>query len=294
MVRELLASKTLQSIYDVPAPAKLNLFLHLTGRRPDGYHLLQSAFMLIDWCDRLHFEARTDGKIARKDAFAQGGWELPEDDLCVRAARALRAATGTALGVTITLEKQVPTQAGMGGGSSDAATCLLALQRLWGVRLPKPALHTLALALGADVPFFLFGSNAWAEGIGDELTLLPLAPAYFVVVKPPDGVGTAEIFRAPGLKRDTPAATIAGFAAHRASQNVEFGLNDLQSVAQVLCPQIIDVLSWMELHQLSGRMTGSGSAVFAQVDENWQVPVAPSGWTVRKCRNLPVHPLAGW
>ena len=140
----------MRALYDIPAPAKLNLFLHITGRRADGYHLLQSAFMLIDWCDTLHFELRTDGTITREDLTLA----LPADDLCVRAARALQAATGTPLGAHIGIAKSVPSQAGMGGGSSDAASCLLALNRLWDTRVPLDKLTEIGLRLGADVPFF--------------------------------------------------------------------------------------------------------------------------------------------
>ncbi|MDB5932094.1 MAG: 4-diphosphocytidyl-2-C-methyl-D-erythritol kinase, partial [Polaromonas sp.] len=171
------APAPLKALYDVPAPAKLNLFLHITGRRPDGYHLLQSVFMLIDWCDTLHFEVRADGQLSRTDLKGpqdKGCETLPAEDLAVRAARALQAACGTSLGVHITLEKNIPSQAGMGGGSSDAASCLLALQRLWGVRLPPEKLRALALSLGADVPFFLSGGHAWVEGIGEKITPLSL------------------------------------------------------------------------------------------------------------------------
>lgn len=299
-------SAPLKSLYDVPAPAKLNLFLHITGRRTDGYHLLQSVFMLIDWCDTLHFELRSDGLISRTDLAApgsvgDGGAEaLPADDLCVRAARALQAASGTALGVHISLEKRIPSQAGMGGGSSDAATCLLALQRLWGVRLPPEKLRALALSLGADVPFFLCGGHAWVEGIGEKITPIRLPPARFVVVKPPAGVSTKDIFSAPSLKRDTGTATMLGFAAYEKGQqnlnlkSFRFGHNDLQSVAQEICPQIKQSLDWLKMQQLEGRMTGSGSAVFAQMLHDTDIAAAPGDWTIRKCRNLEIHPLAGW
>ena len=221
------------ALFDVPAPAKLNLFLHITGRRADGYHLLQSVFMLIDWCDLLHFELRRDGRISRSDAQATA---LPADDLCVRAARALQSATGTPLGVHIHLDKRIPSQAGMGGGSSDAATCLRALQRLWQVRLPKPELHALALGLGADVPFFLGDSHAWVEGVGERLAPLALPPARFLVVKPAAGLSTPAIFGAPELQRDTEPATLSGFAAHEPRQMFEFGRNDLQPVAKAFAP----------------------------------------------------------
>ena len=295
-----LFSPPLKALYDVPAPAKLNLFLHITGRRPDGYHLLQSAFMLIDWCDTLHFELRGDGQISRSDlktprlVNASPVELLPADDLAVRAARALQAASGTSLGVHIGLEKRIPLQAGMGGGSSDAASCLVALQRLWGLRLPPQELLAIALSLGADVPFFLSGGNAWVEGVGEKITPLDLPPASFVVVKPAAGVSTKDIFSAPALKRNTETATMLGFAAYENGPIFGFGHNDLQPVAQKLCPQISQSLDWLESQQLQGRMTGSGSAVFAQILHDADLAVAPGDWEVRKCRNLQMHPLAGW
>lgn len=307
MSRAALASAPLKSLYDIPAPAKLNLFLHITGRRPDGYHLLQSVFMLIDWCDTLHFELRTDGLISRTDLAAPdspgtgGAAALPDDDLCVRAARALQAASGTSLGVHISLEKRIPAQAGMGGGSSDAASCLLALQRLWGVRLPPEKLRVLALSLGADVPFFLCGSHAWVEGIGEKITPLSLPAARFVVVRPSAGVSTQDIFSARGLKRDSETATMLDFAAYaKGQENLDsglsfgFGRNDLQPVAQEICPQIKQSLDWLKMQQLQGRMTGSGSAVFAQMLHDTDLAAAPGDWKIRKCRNLEMHPLAGW
>ncbi len=289
--------RPLKALYDVPAPAKLNLFLHITGRRADGYHLLQSVFMLIDWCDTLHFELRSDGKISRTDlaSASQGCAEaLPAEDLTVRAARALQAACNTSQGVQISLEKRIPSQAGMGGGSSDAASCLLALQRLWGVRLPPEELRALALKLGADVPFFLSGGHAWVEGIGEDITPVTLPAASFLVVKPDAGVATQQIFSARGLKRDTEAATMLGFAAHADGQVFGFGHNDLQPVAQELCPQIGQSIDWLESQQLRARMTGSGSAVFAQISHQAHVSAAPGNWIIRKCKNLQMHPLAGW
>ncbi len=284
----------LKAIYDVAAPAKLNLFLHITGRRPDGYHLLQSVFMLIDWCDTLHFELRQDGQITRTDLGSEASEALPAEDLVVRAARALQSASGTALGVHIGLEKRIPSQAGMGGGSSDAASCLLALQRLWGVRLPAGQLQAIALSLGADVPFFLSGSHAWVEGVGEKITPLLLPAARFVVVKPAAGLPTDAIFRSPGLKRDTETATIRGFAANANGSVYEFGHNDLQPVAQALCPQVGQSLDWLSMQHLQGRMTGSGSAVFAHMPHEMELAVAPGDWQVRKCSNLDAHPLAGW
>jgi len=284
----------LKAIYDVAAPAKLNLFLHITGRRPDGYHLLQSVFMLIDWCDTLHFELRQDGQITRTDLGSEASEALPAEDLVVRAARALQNASGTTLGVHIGLEKRIPSQAGMGGGSSDAASCLLSLQRLWGVRLPAEQLQAIALGLGADVPFFLGGGHAWVEGVGEKITPLALPAARFVVVKPAAGLPTDAIFRSPGLKRDTETATIRGFAANANGSVYEFGHNDLQPVAQTLCPQVGQSLDWLSMQHLQGRMTGSGSAVFAHMPHEMELASAPGDWQVRKCSNLDAHPLAGW
>ena len=280
----------MKAIYDVPAPAKLNLFLHITGRRPDGYHLLQSVFMLIDWCDTLHFERRAQPHISREDL----GPALPTDDLCIRAARTLQAATGCNQGVHIGVHKRIPAQAGMGGGSSDAASTLLALNRLWGLHLTLPQLHTIGLSLGADVPFFLCGHNAWVAGIGDIITPLvnerALPKARFVVIKPESGLETKKIFSSSFLKRDTDSATISGFAATQ----FNFGCNDLQGVAQELCPDVTSALKWLEARGLHGRMTGSGSAVFAQITQSIDFSVAPRGWQVRECENLMVHPLWGW
>jgi 4-diphosphocytidyl-2-C-methyl-D-erythritol kinase len=284
----------LKALYDVPAPAKLNLFLHITGRRPDAHHLLQSVFMLIDWCDTLHFELRRDGVISRADLGTNGKQDLPAEDLSVRAARALQAATGTSLGVHISLEKRIPSQAGMGGGSSDAASCLLALQRLWGLRLPPAKLMALALSLGADVPFFLCGSHAWVEGIGELITPITLPVARFLVIKPAAGLSTQAIFSSPELKRDTKTATMSGFAANDNGRVYGFGRNDLQPVAEKLCPPMVQSLNWLAAQGLQGRMTGSGSAVFAQLPNEMTVSDAPGDWQIRQCGNLEAHPLAGW
>ncbi|WP_298432709.1 4-(cytidine 5'-diphospho)-2-C-methyl-D-erythritol kinase [Ottowia sp.] len=278
------------ALYDVPAPAKLNLFLHVTGRRADGYHLLQSVFMLIDWCDTLHFELRADGGLSREDLTLA----LPDDDLVLRAARALRAATGCTQGAHIGVHKRVPAQAGMGGGSSDAASTLLALNRLWGLRLPRARLEAIGLALGADVPFFLRGRNAWVEGIGDVIRPLApphaLPPARFAVVKPQAGLDTKAIFSSPSLKRDCASATIMGFVA----AHYHFGGNSLQPVAQALCPEVGQALGWLAAKGLQGRMTGSGSAVFAQITHDVDLHDAPPEWQVKMCNNLGLHPLADW
>lgn len=275
----------MKSLYDIPAPAKLNLFLHIVGRRDDGYHLLESVFMLIDWRDTLHFELRTDGHITREDL----GEPLPADDLVLRAAHALQKFSGTCLGAHIAIDKHIPTQAGMGGGSSDAASTLLALNRMWQLNLGLDTLLTLGLKLGADVPFFLRGNNAWVSGIGEKITPINLPLAKFLVVKPTEGLATERIFSHPELKRDTKPAIISGFAANAYG----FGCNDLQTVAQQICPGISQALAWLKGLGLEGRMTGSGSAVFARTLKDVSTQVPP-GFQVRQCSNLPVHPLHGW
>jgi 4-diphosphocytidyl-2-C-methyl-D-erythritol kinase len=295
----------MKAIYDLPAPAKLNLFLHITGRRDDGYHLLQSVFMLIDWCDTLHVELRRDGQLSREDLTTP----LPPDDLVLRAARALQAHAPPGLGAHIGVAKSVPAQAGMGGGSSDAATCLLALNRLWQLDLPLSRLAAIGLGLGADVPFFLGGHNAWVEGIGEQIRPVAVPAARFAVVKPPEGLDTRLIFSASDLQRATPVAIISGFAAdseqleapdqvHRLGDAVfDFGHNDLQPVAQRLCPAVSDAIEWLGAQGLHARMTGSGSSVFAKMQQaphEAQLAEAPTGWQVRQCSNLAVHPLMGW
>ena len=289
----------MKAIYDVPAPAKLNLFLHVVGQRPDGMHLLQSVFMLIDWSDTLHFESRPGGRISREDL----GTVLPPDDLVLRAARALQQAGGSACGVHIAIDKQVPSQAGMGGGSSDAASCLLALNRLWNLGLPLSELMRIGLALGADVPFFLGGRNAWVQGIGERIEPLDLPPARFAVVKPPEGLATARLFADPQLKRDSEPAIISGFAANPSGEfgrspdgqfPYRWGRNDLQPVAQRLCPSVTQALEWLGSQGLEGRMTGSGSAVFAWLAPEKALQTAPAEWQARECANLEVHPLMGW
>ena len=281
----------MRSLHDVPAPAKLNLFLHITGRRDDGYHLLQSVFMLLDWHDTLHFDKRGDGNVSREDL---SGMALPADDLIMRAARALQQATGCSQGVHIGLEKRLPAQAGMGGGSSDAASTLMALNRLWQLNLTRRELQRIGLGLGADVPFFLCGSSAWVEGIGEHITPLEhshaLPPQRFVVVKPEAGLETLSIFRAPDLKRDHAHATIADFAA----DHYGFGQNDLQPVAERLQPEVKKAIDWLKSFKLRARMTGSGSAVFAPLTQTIDFENAPGIWNVRVCRNLQAHPLKDW
>jgi len=276
----------MKSLHHVPAPGKLNLFLHVTGIRTDGYHLLQSAFMLIDWWDVLHFDLREDGQLLRLDL----GSPLPALDLCLKAAQALQKASGTSQGALIRVQKNLPSEAGLGGGSSDAATTLLALNRLWGLNWPLSRLLPLGVSLGADVPFFLGGRNAWVQGIGEQLQAMELPPARFVVLKPQQGLSTATIFQDPALVRDSQPATIFDFVA----QPYVFGRNDLQAVAQRLCPEVSQALSWLENQSLQPRMTGSGSAVFAKIEPSTVLPNPPEGWTWRICSNLEVHPLHRW
>ena len=286
----------MKSLYDVPAPAKLNLFLHITGRRADGYHLLQSVFALLDWSDTLHFEVRTDGVISREDL----SYTLPADDLVTRAARALQQSTKCSLGANIGIFKRIPSQAGMGGGSSDAASTLLTLNRMWSLNLSIERLSAIGLSLGADVPFFLCGNNAWVEGLGERLTPIKLPVQQYLVVKPDAGLDTRMIFSDPDLKRDSEPAIISGFATNAFDKVFEYGQNDLQTVAQKLCPDVTIALDWLQAQGLSGRMTGSGSAVFALLPASSKnnsfrdFPEALANVQVRVCRGLDVHPLFGW
>lgn len=293
----------LTSLYDVAAPAKINRFLHVVGRRADGYHLLQSVFELIDWTDTLHFELRADAQIRRQDL---GDAVLPPEDLCVRAARALQAAAGVAMGVDITIDKRIPSGAGLGGGSSDAATTLLALNQLWRLRWSRRRLLTIAQTLGADVPFFVGGRNAWVEGIGEVLTPLMLPPRWLAVLKPAVFISTPAIFSSPLLERENSPAILSDFlasqmAADEQGKPCEFGRNDLQKPAQVLSSDIAKAIALLESSFGNGRMTGSGSAVFAQAgtgDRPWapmiECSALPQGWIGRMCRSLEAHPLQDW
>lgn len=319
----------MQALYDVPAPAKLNLFLHVVGKRADGYHLLQSIFALIDWSDTLHFERRSDGLLRRHDG-AGAAAALPEDDLCVRAARLLQAEAGRSdLGVDIHLEKRLPAGAGMGGGSSDAASTLLALNRLWDLNWPRSRLLPLGLKLGADVPFFLGGDNAFVEGIGEILHPIHLPEQDYFVLKPPTSIATKEIFSSELLAKSKSVAIVAGFPAHNSSEANRpkrlmgevadgaegtesfldgFGRNDLQKPAEAICPEVRQGLLWLETRFGNSRMTGSGSAVFARVEAEAvdgkygmshqsmaTVPEGlPSGWIGKICRSLKQHPLKEW
>ena len=324
---------TLRAIYDVAAPAKLNLFLHVVGRRGDGYHLLESLFVLIDWCDTLHFELRQDGTLKRHDL----GTALPPDDLCLRAARALQAASGSPLGADILIDKQVPWGAGLGGGSSDAASTLLALNRLWGLRWSRSRLLALGLTLGADVPFFLGGRNAFVGGIGERLTPVSVAQQWLAVLKPAANIETRAIFASPllarsqvrhwhtdiieSLSRNGGTAPIVQDATASASRicasgisaseisaseisatgmsQPGFGRNDLQPAAQAQCPEVAQAAAVLHAAFGNSRMTGSGSAVFSragtaeQADSPMPLEI-PAGWVGRMSRSLVAHPLDGW
>ena len=285
---------SLKALFDVPAPAKLNLFLHVVGRREDGYHLLQSVFVLLDWCDRLHFELRGDGRLARHDL----GPALPADDLCLRAARLLQRQSGCALGADISLDKQLPWGAGLGGGSSDAASTLLALNRLWRLHWPRERLLALGATLGADLPFFIGGNNAFVEGVGDRLTPLTLPPQRFAVVKPAAAIATADIFGSPELVRNSAVILTGSFASAGFADG--YGRNDLQPVAEAHCPEVRAVAEWLESRFGNSRMTGSGSAVFARVGTEdpslaaWPAQSLPGTWLARMCRSLDHHPLRAW
>ena len=319
---------TLRALYDVPAPAKLNLFLHVVGRRTDGYHLLQSLFVLVDWADRLHFERRDDGGLFRHDLRlghgGQGaaGLVLPAEDLCVRAARVLQAASGCALGAEIHLEKQLPAGAGMGGGSSDAATTLLALNRLWGLNWPRARLAELGLQLGADVPFFIGGENAFVEGIGERLTPVAVPTLSYAVVKPPVSIETRSIFTHPLLRRDTEPVILAGSSGGRGSEPAAdpgetglqpsrgastevvepakwaaegLGRNDLQPPAEDRCPEVAQAARWLEARFGNSRMTGSGSAVFARVVTKPGTAASPEAMSAPvEAPGFPAGLPAGW
>jgi 4-diphosphocytidyl-2-C-methyl-D-erythritol kinase len=289
----------MKALYELAAPAKLNLFLHVVGRRGDGYHLLQSVFVLIDWCDTLHVERRSDARLARHDL----GSPLPADDLCLRAACALQRESGTGFGADISIMKRLPAGAGMGGGSSDAATTLLALNRLWDLHWSQSRLAALGLRLGADVPFFLAGENAFVEGIGERLTPVRLPRQWLAVVKPGASVETRAIFDSPLLVRNRRPVIIASFLADACASRGfgpgSFGQNDLQPPATSQCAEIAEAARWLEARFGHSRMTGSGSAVFAGAgtgaDPSTVLPMdLPEAWIGRMCRSLKQHPLKGF
>ena len=267
-----------------PAPAKLNLFLHVVGRRPDGYHLLQTAFRLIDYGDDLRFSVRDDGVIRHLNP-------LPgltaDQDLTVRAARLLQHETRSLKGADISIVKRLPLGGGLGGGSSDAATTLIALNRLWRTDLPRADLQQLAVKLGADVPLFVFGRNAFAEGIGERLQVLSLPPCWYLVLVPELAVSTAEIFSAAELTRNTNAITMSAFSVGQ-------GHNDLESVVCRRYPQVARHLEWLQQYG-DARMTGSGACVFCAFDGEVQARRAlaqlPADMRGFVARGLERHPL---
>jgi 4-diphosphocytidyl-2-C-methyl-D-erythritol kinase len=271
-----------------PAPAKLNLMLRVVGRRADGYHLLQTVFRFIDYGDTLSFRVRADGVIAR----AAGPASVPEaSDLSVRAARLLKAAGGIGLGADITLVKHLPVGGGLGGGSSDAATTLLVLNRLWGLDLPRTRLLELALELGADVPVFVFGDNALAEGIGEQLRPLALPPAWYVVLTPAVTVSTAAVFAHPELKRDSKMITIQSFSAGLAG-------NDLEALVCREYPEVGRHLAWLQQFG-PATMTGSGGCVFASFETESaaravlaRLPADMRGFAARGLERHPLRDLA--
>ena len=246
-----------------PAPAKLNLFLHVVGRRPDGYHLLQSVFRFLDHGDTLEIEARDDGEIRLLNPLPG---VQPEQDLCWRAARLLQQHSGCRLGADIRLIKRLPLGGGLGGGSSDAATVLLALNRLWRQDLPRRELCELGLRLGADVPVFVFGRSAFAEGVGEILTPWTPAPASYLVLIPPAHVATPQIFADPGLTRNTPSVRIAALLDG-------YGHNDLEPIARARYPEIAEHLAWLKPYG-DARMTGSGACVFVAFPERAEADAA--------------------
>ncbi|MDD5384090.1 MAG: 4-(cytidine 5'-diphospho)-2-C-methyl-D-erythritol kinase [Gallionella sp.] len=276
-----------------PAPAKLNLFLHVIGRRPDGYHLLQTLFRFIDLHDTLHFTLRNDGAV-RRTSVIEGVAE--EQDLCVRAARLLQSETGCARGVDIVVEKHIPMGGGLGGGSSDAATTLIALNRLWSLGLPRARLMQLGLRLGADVPVFVFGENAFAEGVGNELQTYPLPEAWYVVLFPPVQVPTAQIFAHPELTRDTVSITMRALLERQLLDGQQLH-NDLQSVVCNLYPEVARYMAWLNSFS-KARMTGSGACIFAEFTDRSRAEAVltrlPQDMRGVVAQGLTRHPLHDW
>ena len=274
------------------SPAKLNLFLHIVGRRADGYHLLQSVFQLIDWCDTIHLKRISENEVRRINPIPG---VLPEQDLVVRAANLLKDFCKIEVGVEINLHKEIPMGAGMGGGSSDAATTLIGLNALWNLNLSKETLCTLGLQLGADVPFFIFGQNAFVEGIGEKIQEISLQTPDFLVIFPNQGIATSSIFQDPELTRDHAQITIDGFLASPWSDLS----NDCQAVAMRICPEVKQALDWISqaVPGSEPRMSGSGSSVFTVLDPKIDVAKLenllqnlPKGWIGRVVRGLNKNP----
>lgn len=274
-----------------PAPAKLNLFLHVTGRRPDGYHDLQTLFQLIDRCDQIGLAVREDGRILRRAGLPD---VAPEQDLAVRAAQALQRHTGVSLGADIQVIKHIPAGGGLGGGSSDAASVLLALNALWQCKLSLDELAQLGLGLGADVPVFVFGSSAWGEGRGERLSAIELPPRWYLVVHPGVSVSTAEIFQAPELTRNSTLITIRAFSESHA-------VNVFEPVVCARRPEVAEALDWLraqfDLHgaPVAARMTGTGACIFAgfeRAQEAERIAArAPERWGSFVARGLNRSPL---
>jgi 4-diphosphocytidyl-2-C-methyl-D-erythritol kinase len=265
------------------APAKLNLFLHVTGRRADGYHELQTVFQLIDLCDTVTVALREDGAIERPEGPSA---VPPEADLVVRAARALQAAAGTRLGATLRVRKRIPLGGGLGGGSSDAATALLALNALWDCRLGIEELARLGLLLGADVPVFVRGFSAWAEGVGERLTPLTLPERWFVVIHPGVAVSTRDVFQSPELTRNSPLITIRAFFETG-------GRNDCEPVVRARHPEVAAALDWLSRYA-PARLTGTGSCIFATcgtaIEAERIAARVPDEWTSFVARGLNISP----
>lgn len=271
-----------------PAPGKLNLFLHVLGRRADGYHLLQTVFRLIDRCDRVGIAVREDGRLLRHDPLPG---VAPEEDLCVRAAQLLRERCGTRLGADLAVHKQLPVGGGLGGGSSDAATTLIVLNRLWEAGLSRGELQALAARLGADVPFFVLGENALGEGIGERLAPLQLPPAWYAVLVPPVALSTREVFSDNALTHNAKELKIPPFFSG-------MGTNDLEAAACRRRPEIAAHLAWLRERWPQSRMTGSGACVFAEFATEAQaravlgeLPAMMSGFAAQ---GLQHHPLRGY
>src|SRR5690554_2836876 len=302
--------------YDVPAPAKINLFLHVTGRRDDGYHLLQTAFRFIGLYDYLDFERRSDGIIQREGDGLEG--LAPEDDLVVRAARALQRATGCTYGAQIRYRKAIPAGGGLGGGSSNAASTLIALNRLWGTDLSRSELQALGATLGSDVPVFIYGQPAFAQGTGDVFQPLTLDDATYLLIQPHASVSTATVFSDPNLTRDSKPITITFFTdwqrehSHRGAgdEPVYFGRNDLELVALALDPDVGSTGMWLAQQGIKARMTGSGACFFVEctsskqaykhqqkiIGKIQQCPGIASAFVRQMwvCPGLHEHPLKYW
>ncbi len=282
----------MKNFLSLPAPAKLNLFLHIIGVRSDGYHLIQSVFQLIDLCDYIDLEENDSGEIIRQGDIS---WPV-EQDLCVKAAKLLKPLAGNK-GVTIRVVKNIPQGAGLGGGSSDAATALIGLNQLWNLGLSRNELINLGVQLGADVPFFLFGQNAFIEGIGDVLTPVSLPELYFKILFPNVGLSTRQIYNHPSLTTTPDLCAAASLPALLEKFSTQpFGRNDLEPAAKSLSKQINAALNLLRPFG-SPRMTGSGSAVFVAVDQPNKIGpclVLPSGWHQWSVKGLKYHPLFSW